>query len=238
MQFGTKKKDAVEKNNGSGNYLRNFKAGSLVVRFLEEPSEWLAIYEHFTPDNRSFPCTEDDNCPGCNSDIERTKKATRKYATQLYLVEQKRVLPFRIPISVADKMVNRAEKNDGRITTRDFAVMRSGAGLETEYDVDSEDKYGVDVEDLLKKVEVDIQDCLREAFEENSGVSLAPSKEEKPKEVAKDEEKVYTETDIRSMSKPELRELCTKYFVKFEDDASSRELADMLVKTFGHEDGN
>jgi len=244
MQFGTKRKDAAESVKGSGNYLRNFKNGSVVVRFLEEPSEWLKFYEHYNTNSRSFPCTEEDSCPGCASPVQKVREAKTKYATQIYLVEQKRVLPFRVPVSVADKMVNRAEKNDGRITTRDYAIMRSGAGLDTEYDVDSEDRYPLDVEDLLKSADIDIQDCLNEAYKDNSGDSINSVGEEPQvspgdkgwpeadfKQTPKEE--VYSEADIRAMSKSELRSLCQEHKVDFDDDDSARELADRLVSTFG-----
>lgn len=163
MQFGKKKKDAPER--GSGTYLRRFQKGETKVRFLDEPDEWIEYWEHFTPDRKSFPCTEErDSCPGCTHDNEAIRKASRKYATQLLLVKQQQVLPFIVPISLADRLSARAEKNGGTLINRDYAVMRSGDGFDTEYDVDQEDKYPVDVAALRSKITLDIQDCFKDAF--------------------------------------------------------------------------
>jgi hypothetical protein len=168
MQFGQRKKDAPEEIAGDGMYLRNFKDGEVTVRFLEECDEWIVFREHYTAERKSFPCTGDDNCPGCNSDDEQVKRSSRKYATNVWIPKNNVVIPFRIPITLAKRLFARAERNDGTITNRDYVVMRTGKGLEVEYDVEADDKYTVDLKPLLAQAK-DIQEILRISFEENAG---------------------------------------------------------------------
>jgi hypothetical protein len=166
MQFGQKKADAPPLMEGTGNYLRNFKDGDTVIRFIEEPDDWIVFREHYTTDRKSFPCTEDrDTCPGCTSDIESVQRATRKYGTNLWLVKQDLVLPFRIPMSLAKRVFARAERNEGIITNRDYVVMKSGKGMDTEYDIEADERYNVNLKDLLAKA-MDIQEILAESYDE------------------------------------------------------------------------
>lgn len=167
MRFGTKKSETTE-TESDGLYLRNFKDGDTIVRFLQETDDWIEFREHYTADKKSYPCTrERDTCPGCNSDNEEEKRSSRKYATNVYVVKGNFTAPFRVPISLAKKMFTRSERNEGTITNRDYVVIRSGKFLETEYDVESDDKYKVDLKALLADGG-DIEEILGKAFEENA----------------------------------------------------------------------
>lgn len=167
MRFGTKKSETTE-TESDGLYLRNFKDGDTIVRFLQETDDWIEFREHYTADKKSYPCTrERDTCPGCNADSEDERKAGRKYACNVHVVKGNFVAPFRIPISLAKKMFTRSERNEGTITNRDYVVIRSGKFLETEYDVESDDKYKVDLKALLADG-ADIEEILAKAFEENA----------------------------------------------------------------------
>jgi hypothetical protein len=177
MRFGTKKSEAPEEFDNDGLYLRNFKDGEQKVRFLQETDDWIEFREHYTSDRRSFPCTRDkDTCPGCTSDDEDVQRSSRKYATNVHVVKGNYVAPHRIPISLAKRMFARAERNDGTITNRDYIVMRSGKGLETDYDVEADDKYEVNIKALLKDGK-DIEEILAKSFEENApGQAAKPAK--------------------------------------------------------------
>lgn len=180
MRFGTKKSEAVE-SDSDGMYLRNFKDGDTKVRFLQETDDWIEFREHYTSDKKSYPCTKDrDTCPGCNSEDEDERKAGRKYAANVHVVKGNFTAPYRIPVSLAKKMFTRSERNNGTITNRDYIIIRSGKGLDTEYDVESDDSYKLDIKALLADG-LDIEEVLERAFEEN-----AP-KPDKPK--AKTEER-------------------------------------------------
>jgi hypothetical protein len=166
MKFGTPKKDAPDDYTGDGLYLRSFKDGDTVVRFLEETDDWVQFREHFTADRKSFPCTQDKwSCPGCTSDDESVQRSSRKYATNVYVVKGGYVAPYRIPITLAKKMFTRSERNDGTVLNRDYVIMRTGKGMDTDYDVEQEDKYTLDVK-ALRKDGQDIEEILQASFSE------------------------------------------------------------------------
>ena len=178
MKFGQRKADAPEEPSGDGMYLRAFKDGDTKVRFLQETDDWIVFREHYLS-GKSFPCTgERDSCPGCSHPDESVQKASRKYATNVWLPKNNVVLPFRIPISLAKSLFTRSEKNDGTITNRDYVIMRSGKGLDTEYDVDSDEKYSVDIPSLLAQG-MDIQDVLQTSYDEVWGDAPSEPKKER-----------------------------------------------------------
>jgi len=258
MQFGTRKADVPE---GNGNYLRNFRKGETLVRFLTEVDDWTQFHEHFNTNGRSFPCTGDrDTCPGCTSSNEKVSERKRRYGVLLKLVKQDKVVPYRVPMTLGDRMTARSERNGGTILSRDFVVLKSGSGMDTEYDVDQEDKYPVDIKEEIAKAQCTVQEALAAAFEENAPgqdtgkkpvkaereperVPLAkdtakdygnPPSEPQPQKDAEAEESVdLTEAQVRDMSKSELRELCAKAGVTFDDEDTRGELADRLIASFG-----
>lgn len=210
MQFGKRKADAPDEPSGDGLYLRTFKDGDTKVRFLQETDDWIVFREHYNKERRAYPCTEDkDSCPGCTSSDEDEQRSTRKYATLLHVTKGNYVAPFRIPMSLARRMFARAERNDGVITDRDYIIMRSGKGLETDYDVDPDDKYDVNVKSLLKDAP-DISEILEKMYEENAPARKATrarqsDDEDAPKtrRAAKEEdseEEFPTETEAQSDS--------------------------------------
>lgn len=182
MKFGTKSSDAPKFD---GDYLRNFKKGETVGRFLQEPEDFIMFYEHYLG-NKSFPCTEDTRrCPGCTHENADVQRRSRKYATYFYNVAQKFTAPHRLAVGLNNKMEARKDRNDGTILSRDFAVIRSGEGLNTDYDVDQEDKYEVDIKHLRSLYTgATIEEILEQSFRDLWG---DPSKyegepeEEKPR---------------------------------------------------------
>lgn len=212
MQFGQRKADAPPIMEGSGNYLRNFKDGDTLIRFIEETDDWIVFREHYTTDRRSFPCTEDrDTCPGCTSDVESVQRANRKYATNVWLPKVDQVLPFRIPITLAKRVFSRAERNEGIVTNRDYVIMKSGKGMDTEYDIEADDKYAVDLKDLRSKA-MNVQEILADSFNEIWGdkedSAIVRKKEDKPSrkvyvEDLDDEEKFPSETDSAAVKDDE-----------------------------------
>lgn len=252
MEFGQPKKDAPVE---SGNYLRQFPKGETLVRFLDEPDDWNAYREHYSLDGKSFPCTEDrTSCPGCTHDNEKVSRSGRKYAAQVLLVKQEKVLPFKIPVTLAGRLVLRAERNSGTLLSRDYVILKSGTGMDTEYDVDTEDKYEVDQKSLHTKITLSIQDCHADSFKEVWGdlVDGKPTKSGKVKEFAEDTDnevppsKPATQSDsgeqgdvdlsenqVRKMSKPELRQLAVRAGLDFDEDDTTKELANKLIEHFG-----
>ena len=240
MKFGTRRADVDDsvENGEFTPYLRNFKPGETTVRFLEECDEWLMFWEHFTPEGKSFPCTQDrKSCPGCTSDNEKMAKASRKYATNLMLVENNAVLPWRIPVSLAKRLFNRSERN-GTITNRDYVIMREGKGLDTEYDVEQDDKYPVDLPELLKQ-SIEIESVLRASYnelwsEEGQAVQKA-EKEQKAREEAQESKPPFDtneeidEADLRKMDKADLIDLADRNGIIVDVDALKGEIIDQII---------
>lgn len=245
MRFGTKKSEAViEEFDGTFKpYLRNFREGDNVVRFIEEVDDWIAFSEHYVG-GKSFPCTQErKTCPGCTSEDERVRKATRKYATNLKLVTNDKVLPFRIPMSLAKKLFNRAERN-GTITNRDYIVMREGKGLETEYDLEQDDKRPENLS-ALREESHDIEDVLMTSYNEIWGeqaqmvekatkeqVAQEAAQEEKPP-FDKGEATVVTEADLRKMTRAQLITLALAEDITVDEDGSKEDILDEILELAG-----
>lgn len=181
FEFGKKKSEITD---SSSNYIRNFKKGETKVRFLQEQGDWIGFFEHFL-DKRSFPCTEDrETCPGCTHDSEDVQRAPRRYATHVWLVDQDRVIPVKMGQRLSDRLTLRAERNEGTITSRDYIIIRSGSGLSTDYDVDQDTKYEVNIDALRAKIspEETIPHLLDASFREVWG---DPEQYSAPKKAAR-----------------------------------------------------
>lgn len=225
MRFSTKNKNVIETPK-SDDWLRSFQKGETKVRFLEEIEDWEFFREHYTMENKSFPCLSDnkDVCPGCTSENERTRKSARKYGTNVLNVDTGQVYPVRVPVSLKTKMETRADRNGGTITNRDYTVIRMGTGLETDYDVDQESKYDVDLVMYLKSGK-DIPTILEKSFvalfgDPDEYVRTHQARSSKPAEptpsVKPDEELEITEEELRLMTMDQLKELADEVGVKYD----------------------
>jgi len=246
MKFG-KKYSEVQEEQSSGSYLRNFKQGESTVRFLEEIGDWIAFREHYTEDGKSFPCLEDDkiHCPGCTSESEKVSKSSRKYACYVYRKDWDAVVPYRIPVTLARRMTTRSERNDGTITNRDFTVIRSGKGLDTDYDVEHDEKYAVDTQAKLRGL-TPISDILEESFYEIWGSDWSPEGKRRPKAEAKPEvedvppsepdekdssgDVTINEDDLYEMTLSELIDLANKSNIDLPDDARKSTVLSAILK--------
>jgi len=92
-------------------------------------------------------------------------RSSRKYATNILNLATGRVQAFKMPVTLANRLVTRAERNNGSITSRDYTIIRTGDGLETEYDVEQDEKYDLDFA-AYKSSFVDIEALLSDSFEE------------------------------------------------------------------------
>lgn len=194
MRFGSAIKDKPFGESYSGessDYLRTFKEGQSLVRFVYPLSAdgWIGYYEHYNPTTkRSTPCLRDSNgdtseCGACNSDNKDFRYAGRKVATNIMLVDKEIVLPFKMSQRLFEQIERRAERDGGDVTKRDYLITRSGKGTNTTYDVDREDSYEIDLK-AAQTNGYDIQKILAGQFEEyweNYGDSVIAEKvTEKP----------------------------------------------------------
>ena len=232
VTFGVKKSEAPASNT-SGVWINAFKSGETVVRFVDEIDSWTQFTEHYNSDGHWYPCTKDNTCTGCSSDSEKERKKSTKYATNVYLTKTGDVRAYKIPVTLANALERRAERNNGTITNRDYAILKSGSGMETTYDVDQEQKYDLDINDLRKQG-ADIEDLLRERFEEVVGVTAAQEggeKEEFPFEKAADNAAVEIDVkQIQRMSIAELRDLAADADVDISEAEGKKEITASIIK--------
>src|SRR6476646_5092438 len=173
MRFGQRAEDVEE----SKPFIRNLKKGETKVRFLQEIGDWIQFREHYSMAGRSFPCTRESDCPGCNSPVEQVSRWSRKYAANVLMTSNGQVAVIKIPVTLYNRMQTRYERNGNTVTNRDYTLLKSGEGLSTEYDVEQEEKYAID----LKQYELfDIEQMLAEQFELTLGTDDISTDGEKP----------------------------------------------------------
>lgn len=226
MRFGKNAEEAKAEppRGGSVSFMKYCKEGDNLVRILDEPDKWIWYWEHFNPGGYPFPCTNDrDTCPGCTSDVEKMRKASRKIAFNAHDGEYTNV--WKVPKTVADKLEARAERI-GTIRDRDYIlrqiVTKTGKNTTYDYDVDGQEKEPFDfaaVEEFMR----DPEELLAEAYEEAWGDDAkvretkvrAKDTEETTKVKAKIqrsqpkvEDKIYSEEELRKMDVWDLAALC------------------------------
>ena len=163
LHFGTKAKDIKE---STGDYLRSLPGNKdTKLRFHEEVDDWFGYFEHYL-EKQAFPCTGDRNtCPGCTHPSDSVQKASRRYAANALWVDRNTVYPTKLPSTVKKRCETRSARNKGTITDRDYAIIKTGSGMDTEYDVEQEDRYQVDWSEYADQI-VDVREILAQMFDE------------------------------------------------------------------------
>jgi hypothetical protein len=240
MKFGLARGSTFQ-STPSGDYLRSFQMGENKVRFLEELQEWLPYYEHFTLDGQGFPCTQNTStCPGCTDEDEAVSRRSRKYATFIYVPAVNQTFPWKVPITVSDNMHRRAEQNGGTICNRDYVVIRSGKALKTKYDVDAEERYSLNIEELRRKAGIaDAEEVLHAMYKAVWGQVPQSEEDEKDEEIPQAlrlKSDVIKDTDLseqqlRALSFNDLTKLWeNEGFEGYDDDWSKNELVEAILK--------
>ena len=225
MRFGKSKEEAAQEPSrpgSGGDFIRYLKDGATTLRILQEQDEWKYYWEHFSPAGFSFPCSGEDDCPGCTSDNDKMKKASRKIAfnalNSFNGIEYVNV--WKVGTTVADKLENRIKRFD-TITDRDYTITRyKSSGDRWDFDVEGSTPTPID---LRKDEWKDIEAMLQQAWDDAWGnpeiaeanrwaaesapqekgepararVTIAPSP--KQDEEPPFEEKVVQEADLRKM---------------------------------------
>ena len=147
MKFG-RKAGTINSGPSAGgvDWPKALRPGETRVRFVEEIAEWQEYWEHFDDVVKFFPCTSDKaTCPGCTSASERTARASKKYLAPVLDPTSGRVYGLKMGQDLANRLSLRNDRNNGTITNRDYTLIRSGQGLDTEYDVEQEEKVAIDL---------------------------------------------------------------------------------------------
>jgi len=170
LKFGKSWEDVQNEPVNTGDFMRYFKQDDTVLRLIEEPSSWVGFWEHFNPNGFSFPCNSEDraNCPGCQSDNQKMKKASRKIA--INVIDGDRVAVYKFPKTLADKLANR-HSHIGTVTDRDYRIFKlksrnSDGSTKVDYDVEGMEKVSVD---LSKYEPMDVEKMLVESYEQSWG---------------------------------------------------------------------
>jgi len=172
-------KKEMEKSSGNRTWIRNLKQGEdLTVRFVEEPEDWYSYREHYSPEVNFFPCIGDD-CPGCNSDSDKTQRASRRFLASALDTDQGQVVPLKLPLDLANRLVARYERYGNTITDRDYTLHRMGKGLDTSYDVTPEAPQDMD---LSRYESIDHEEVLLQQFQDAFGLD---DDDDKPKSSGK-----------------------------------------------------
>lgn len=119
-------KSAVKR--GSGGWISNIPDGEMDVRFLTEPDQWYAYFEHFDDVRKYYPCDEQD-CPGCR---EGNRSSQRWLAPALNMTDDKQQIIIKLPKSIIGLLAKYYEKFQ-TITDRDYTLQREGTSLDTTY---------------------------------------------------------------------------------------------------------
>jgi hypothetical protein len=176
---------ASSSSDGSPKWLRNVKDGKdLRVRFLQDPDDWMKFKEHYSPNTKYFPCTQDSSCPGCTSDEERLQYPSQRYIAQVFIVHEPgdakdigKVVPLKMSRDLANRMITRCDRNGGTLLNRDYTIIRKGNDKDTTWDAEAEDKTPFDV----SKVEfVDPNPILERIYNDVWGSSSPAPREEAP----------------------------------------------------------
>jgi hypothetical protein len=186
--------DLERSNNRSGGagWMRTIKdKKDLRVRFLQDPEDWLQYREHYSRSTGFFPCIDDDTCGGCASEDEKLQRKSTRYVAQVLIQHEEgakdigEVKALKIPSPLANRLVARADRNGGTLLNRDYTIIRRGSGLDTEYDVESEDKAPLDLSKYQAQF-ADVGAILEQQFTENA----PPSPQARPtlRPVTEDEE--------------------------------------------------
>jgi hypothetical protein len=169
---------ASTERRGGGNeaFLQRIPADdSITVRFLTEPEEWQAYFEHYDQVMNYYPCS--DNCPGCTEG----NRPSQKYLANALRVEDDRVIPLVINKSLVTKLLNSYDRY-GTMMDRDYELIRIGSGLDTDYDRSPEvpikrNTKGVQMLDLVEVLE----NQLRRAFDDDDLANPASTNGSKTK---------------------------------------------------------
>jgi len=163
-------KSSMKKGGGSGYLSRVPADGSLTVRFLTEPDEWIEYFEHYDSVRKFYPCTDD--CPGCTEG----DRPSARYLANVVDISETRVIPLVMPKSMAASVLKKYDKY-ATVLDRDYELSRTGTGLDTEYDVtpESPTKMNLDRFDSI-----DLMGLLEGQLEMADSSSSDSDEEEKP----------------------------------------------------------
>lgn len=189
VKFGGAKgyvKSAAGDGDNGERWIRNFKEGESEVRFLEQMSEWTPYWEHYDQNlgekGAFFPCTGDRaTCPGCTSNNERTRNASKKYLVNAEVLAPKAetayVDLYKITSRLAEDVELKAARDNGDLFKRMYYVIRVGNDKNTTWHADRDDvkePFDPATFDNVQDHEEALQAMWKRAFGETDPAADAP----------------------------------------------------------------
>jgi hypothetical protein len=240
-------KKEMERSTGDRTWVRGIREGEdLTVRFLTEPDEWYAYREHYDPETRFFPCIGKGNdCPGCEHPSEKVQRTSRRFLVNALDTEAGTVVPLKLSLDLAQRLMARYERNNNTIIDRDYTLHRMGKGLDTTYDLTPESPEKVDVSsyslhDLEQVLIHQFEDAFDLDTEEPSGNLDTDSDldEDVPSEpsapAAEDDEDGYLSREqALAMSKDELKGIAEQLNIELDGRWSIEKMVDKLFEEAG-----
>lgn len=235
-KFGTKvgsierMKRKLDAASGNVTFIKSIPADvAYSVRFLTDPEEWVSYAEAWDADRqRSYPLPESD-------DPESVDRVSHRYLANVVEIESDRVVPLRIPSSLANRLMTRYERY-GTLTDRDYDLFRSGKGLNTEYDVETGDKANRRIAKYeLLDLETVLEDAYNAAFDVEVPESPNPLRGRSEAAAADDEDvdsesEFYTEAELVKMSMGELRAVARDYGIEFNESTTKDDFIEMILE--------
>ena len=237
-------KRTLEDRSGSSTFIKNIPGEGITVRFLEEIGDWFGYYEHYDSGlKRYFPCVGDE-CMGCQ---DADSRRSLRYLTNAVDIETDTVLPLKIPLTLMNRLMTRYDKY-GSVTDRDYDLIRTGKGLQTEYDVETNPPS----EMKLSKYDLhDLEALLDEAWESVFGQTEStdgkdplqgvksprlkakvldfPSDTDKaPLDSGDDDDDGYSLEELQGKSVGELKGIAKDYDVSFTRETRKAELVELI----------
>ena len=143
VEFGTRVgtvKELKQKVTASGGsqfitFVPEESKGTITVRFLTEPEEWLGYREIYDPiKKKSWPVPPDDSMPGSP---EEDQRVTKRFLANAVNKEDDRVIAIKLPGSLVEQLLIRYERFNTMLD-RDYLLGRTGSGMDTDYYCDAE----------------------------------------------------------------------------------------------------
>lgn len=180
MKFGDTASDYKEDQDANADevWVRYFKDAETKFRFMPFEARnrkgqmvqgcdaYPTEREHFHPKIGSFPCVKDKGatCHGCEDSNERVRNRSRKYYFPA-IDSEGLVRIFKMGPKLFQRFQAR-EARAGTLIDRDFFVLKTGSGLNTEYEIEPGEKYEIDFESDYGDQEVpDIPHILEGRYE-------------------------------------------------------------------------
>lgn len=180
MRFGqsTAEQEAAMQDRGDSAFIKYLKKGDNTFQIVDEYDKWTWYWDHYNPGGFPFPCTNDrETCPGCTSDNEKMRKASRRAAFNAYDGEYTNV--WKVPKTVAEKLKNRHDRL-GTITDRPYRItqIQNDQGF-YDYDIEGEAPAKLDMTEISKYLR-DPEDLLAAAYDDAWGSSSKAATQSSP----------------------------------------------------------